>query len=201
MKLPSVRPFAVNMLTGWPSPSTSLTSSLEECADLAIAILRVNKGKSRMSAPPGLIVPNTAGEIQHFDLAQEDNALYPAISRMHKGQRVVFSPPGTLNIGARTVSSPPGVISTRASKELPQPTTLTRSNRVNSTPASGMVRQHPVLTRFQQRPVRPLRTPSKLKGLPWSDVPVACRDGAVNPLRCHSVDHFPLTRRRGKQIQ
>lgn len=149
-----------------------------------------------MSAPPGLIVTNTAGEIQRFDLPQGDLKPYPGTPRPDKGTRVVSSPPGML--GMRASENLPRAMPTRTSEDLHRPM-LARSKRVHSTPAGGLGRQHPALTRFS-RPGRPLRTPQKLAGSRWSDVPVVLSGGRIDPLRCHSVDHLPMAKRRDGEV-
>lgn len=150
--------------------SVSLTPSFEECAEVAAAGSTAEKGKHGSAGPPGLIVTNAAGEVQRIDLPK---ITLPQLQfpRPDKGKRVISCPPGSINA--------PVLVVTRGNEALPQPM-LNRSRRVLSGPPG--------------RPARPLRLPQKLAGTAqgrWSDVPATWRHDAVDPLRCHSVDHLP----------
>ncbi|CAN8102288.1 unnamed protein product [Discula destructiva] len=162
--------------------SASLTLSLEECADVAVSDLKVkvDKGKGRMSAPPGLMVTNAAGEIEKIDL--------PNLHIDDAPQGELLRPENT----KRNMSSPPDVaVLTRTSEDLPRPI-LNRSKRAVSTPADGLVRRpvQPGLSRYS-RSGMPLRLPPKLTNHRWSGMPETWSNGTVDPLRCHSVERLP----------
>lgn len=160
--------------------SVSRTPSLEEDAGVSVSQLKVEMEQSVMPGPPGLVVTNAAGEVQRFDLPKVDIPHLYGPSP-DKGKRVIASP--------SELTKPPHLVLSRASDDLPRPV-LNRSKRVMSSPPGGSTRPS---IKFPD-PARPLRLPQKLAGTShsrWSDVPANWRHGAVDPLRCHSVDHLP----------
>lgn len=165
---PILWPIANYRLLFWPS-SVSLTASLEERAETAVAELKVDNGKNVMPGPPGLMVTNAAGEVQIFDVPTV-NVPQLQLPRPDKGKRVMSSPPGSINTSGLVQ-----VLSRDREYVAPPRTMLNRTKRVMSGPE------------------RPLRRPQKLAGTAqgrWSDVPTTWKPGVVDPLRCHSVENL-----------
>lgn len=99
-------------------------------------------------------------------------------------------------------SEPPSLVVHRASEDLIRPDLprVDKGKRVMSLPPGGMADLKSAYPDMREsRPLvrggRVLRMPPKLSGERargrWSDVPEYWRHGAIDPLRCHSVDQLP----------
>lgn len=161
--------------------STTPASTLKEYLQVAAA-LNLNQ-RPRVSSDPPI-----------FNLVVEDTTR--EASRIAGTDLAAFKP---------TVSKPtPEVpdLTQRATEDLDMhaPPRLNKGKRVMSLPPGGMAGHISMYGDLREgRPLtkggRVLRVPTKLGGEHgrerWSDVPTNWRHGAVDPLRCHSVDRLP----------
>lgn len=167
------------MLTGILLSLTP-TSTLKDYVQVAAA-LNLNQ-RPRVSSEPPI-----------FNLVVEDTTKESKIA----GTDLAASKP----IAAKPTPKVPD-LTHQASEDLdmPAPPRLNKGKRVMSLPPGGMAGHMSTYRDVrEERPLvrggRVLKVPAKLGGEHgrerWSDVPTNWRHGAVDPLRCHSVDQLP----------